>query len=180
MTGLAVRATTGRTDTDETVAFLLDAYRSCLRRPGKSIEHPLAVGRLLRDSGQPQRVVTAGLLHDLLEDTTVSAEELRERFGPDVTRLVEALTEDPSIDDQRERKAALRQKVLAAGPEAATIAVADKAIKLVDADARPSERRLEHYCATLEGVERRYGPSPLSGLLRARLERLHVAGSAAQ
>jgi len=67
--------------TDETLAFLRDAYSHRVRQPGKTIDHPLAVGQLLMEAGLPQTVVLAGLLHDLLEDTTVSAGELRERFG---------------------------------------------------------------------------------------------------
>jgi (p)ppGpp synthase/HD superfamily hydrolase len=170
----------GGTRTDETLAFLEDAYGRCLRDSGKTVDHPLEVGRLLMEAGQPRRVVLAGLLHDLLEDTTVSAEEVQDRFGPEVAGLVEALTEDPSIDDPRERKAALRRQILDAGPAAATIAVADKVAKLGEQQAHHSDQRLEHYRATLDGVERRYGHSRLSGLLRERLARCggptHVGG----
>jgi guanosine-3',5'-bis(diphosphate) 3'-pyrophosphohydrolase len=166
-----VTTITARTRTQETIAFLVDAYRGRLRRSGKRVEHSLAVARLLRDMGQARKVVIAGLLHDLLEDTTVSPGELRTRFGSDITQLVQALTEDPSIEDHRARKAALRRQVLAAGRQAATIAVADKTAKLSTEDGRPSERRLEHYRATLEGVERRYGRSRLSRQLREELAR---------
>ncbi len=162
-------AATSRTVSKETVAFLADAYRRRLRESGKTIDHSLAVARLLRDLGQPRRVVLAGLLHDLLEDTTVTAEELKERFGPDVTRLVQALTEDPSIEDARARKAALRRQILDSGRAAATIALADKAASLQDEDGAPTDRRLEHYRATLEGIERLYGRSRLSEILRERL-----------
>jgi (p)ppGpp synthase/HD superfamily hydrolase len=159
------------TKAHEAVAFLVDAYRRRLRRDGKRVEHPLAVGRLLRQTGHPEGIVLAGFLHDTLEDTTVSAEELRERFGSEVTRLVQALTEDRSIGDHRARKAALRRQVLDAGPLAATIAVADKAAKLIGEQGRPSARRMQHYRATLEGVEGRYGNSRLSSLLREQLAR---------
>jgi hypothetical protein len=88
-----------------------------------------------------------------------------------VARLVEALTQDPAIADYDRRKAALREQVLAAGRDAATIALADKAAKLAKEPARPQQSRLDHYRATLEGIERRFGPSPLSERLRAELER---------
>ena len=51
------------------------------------IEHPLEVARLLRDVGCSDTVVAAGLLHDVVEDTPVSVDELRERFGADVAEL---------------------------------------------------------------------------------------------
>jgi (p)ppGpp synthase/HD superfamily hydrolase len=132
---------------------------------------------MLREAGEPPKVVQAGLLHDVLEDTDVSPGELRERFGPEVTELVEAVTEDPSISNHRKRKEALRERVLAAGPAAARIALADKADKLTGRDGPPSERRLEHHRATLEGVEGRFGRSGLSELLRERLAPYDGAGA---
>jgi hypothetical protein len=90
--------------------FLADAYRMRLRRAGKTVEHPIAVGELLTDDRQPPTVVVAGLLHDVLEDTDVTPAELRTRFGPDIARLVEALTQDTAIVNYGERKAALRRQ----------------------------------------------------------------------
>jgi (p)ppGpp synthase/HD superfamily hydrolase len=149
--------------TNEVLSFLSDAYGH------RELDHPLAVAGLLREARQPDRVVIAGLLHDVLEDTNVTADQLRRRFGAEVAELVEALTEDGEIDDVRVRKAALRQQILDAGPAAATVALADKAAKLSEPDRNPGARRLEHYRRTLEGVERRYGHSRLSDLLRQRL-----------
>jgi (p)ppGpp synthase/HD superfamily hydrolase len=149
--------------TDQVLSFLSKAYGE---RP---LNHPLAVAELLREARQPHRVVIAGLLHDVLEDTNVTVAEVRRRFGAPVSELVEALTEDGAIDDVRQRKAALRQQILDAGPSAATIALTDKAAKLSEPDLEVNQRRLEHYRSTLEGVERRYGHSRLSELLRRRL-----------
>jgi tRNA A37 threonylcarbamoyladenosine synthetase subunit TsaC/SUA5/YrdC len=89
-----------------------------------------------------------------------------------VTRLVEALTQDPSISDYAERKAALRRQILDAGPAAATVALADKAAKIASLRYRPKDKQLGHYRATLEGIEERYGRSPLSDRVRTELERL--------
>jgi GTP diphosphokinase / guanosine-3',5'-bis(diphosphate) 3'-diphosphatase len=158
-------------DTDKALTFLRDAYASRLRRKGRTAEHPIAVSELLREDGQPPDLVLAGLLHDVLEDTNVAPEELRRQFGPDVTRLVEALTQDESIPKHRARKAALRQQILDAGPEAATVALADKAAKLSSERVRPKDRRLDHYRETLTGVEQRYGRSRLSERLREELAR---------
>jgi (p)ppGpp synthase/HD superfamily hydrolase len=149
--------------TDEVLSFLSRAYGQ------RALDHPLAVAELLSDARQPHRVVVAGLLHDVLEDTNVTAAEVRRRFGAPVAELVEALTENGAIDDVRQRKAALRQQILDAGPSAATIALADKAAKLSEPGLDVNRRRLEHYRSTLEGVELRYGRSRLSELLRRRL-----------
>jgi (p)ppGpp synthase/HD superfamily hydrolase len=151
--------------------FLEDAYLTRLARAGKMVEHPIAVGELPRDDGHPPTVVVAGLLHDVLEDTDVTPAELHTRFGPDVARLVQALTQDTAIVKYGERKAALRRQILDAGPEAAIVSLADKGAKLQSVEHRPENRRIAHYRATLDGIEARYGRSRLSERLREQLER---------
>jgi (p)ppGpp synthase/HD superfamily hydrolase len=163
----------GEVGTEEARAFVNEAYRS--RSEDEDIDHPFAVARLLQNDGQPLVLVTAGLLHDVLEDTDVSSDELRERFGPEVTRIVGALTQDPSISGYEERKAALRRQILDAGSDAATVALADKAAKIGSLHSRPKDAQLEHYRATIEGIEKRYGRSLLSERARAELERLPPA-----
>ncbi len=113
----------------------------------------------------------AGILHDVLEDTEVTAVELHATFGAEIAGLVEALTQDPSIKKYRRRKAALRAQILDAGPDAAAISLADKAAKLMSLDERPDERKLDHYRRTLSEVEQQSGPSHLTELLRAQLSR---------
>jgi len=151
--------------------FAEQAYRTRLRRRGRVIDHPVAVARLLAADGQPPRVVVAGLLHDVLEDTDVTAGELDAELGDEIAGLVLALTQDASIKKYQRRKAALRAQILDAGPDAAAISLADKAAKLMESDSRPPERKLDHYRATLSEIEQRRGPSPIGELLRAELRR---------
>jgi (p)ppGpp synthase/HD superfamily hydrolase len=70
-------------------------------------------------------VVAAALLHDVLEDTETSPDDLRRRFGAGVADLVGALTESSAIADYERRKAALRGQAVEAGTDAATIFAAD-------------------------------------------------------
>jgi (p)ppGpp synthase/HD superfamily hydrolase len=123
------------------------------------VMHPLEVARLLDEAGYPDHVVAAGVLHDVLEDTDTGAGDLTQRFGPQVARLVSAVTEDPSITDRAERKAALRGQVARAGIDAAAVFAADKVSKVREMRERASrglldpERdraRLEHYEESLE------------------------------
>jgi (p)ppGpp synthase/HD superfamily hydrolase len=151
--------------------FVADAYATRLRRQGRTVEHPIAVSELLADDGQPPPLVLAGLLHDLLEDTDVTPAELQERYGPEVARLVGALTQDTAIVKYGERKAALRAQILDAGPEAVIVALADKTAKLQSSEDRPKRRQMAHYRATLDGIEARYGHSRVSERLREQLQR---------
>jgi GTP diphosphokinase / guanosine-3',5'-bis(diphosphate) 3'-diphosphatase len=56
------------------------------------IAHPVAVAGLLRDLGGSGAMIAAGFLHDVVEDTDVPIEEIEERFGSEVRRLVEGVT----------------------------------------------------------------------------------------
>ena len=157
-----------RRELEAALAFLEEAYD---RRSDRTIDHSLDVAQMLASEGQPLAVVIAGLLHDVVEDTRVTAGELRERFGAEVADIVAALTEDEGIADYEARKAALRRRTVAAGREAAKVALADKLSKVAGLESRPGPRRLAHYRATLDAVEAAYGPSPLSTRLREQLDR---------
>jgi (p)ppGpp synthase/HD superfamily hydrolase len=91
--------------------------------------HPLEVACLLHEAGYSDEVVAAGVLHDVLENSDTGAPEIEDRFGPNVAELVTALTEDPTIEDEAERKKALRRQVARAGECAAAIFAADKVSK---------------------------------------------------
>lgn len=155
----------------DALTLLEHAYKARLRRAQRTIEHPLLVGALLAEHRQPAPVVAAGLLHDLLEDTDITVSELRGAVAPEVVKMVQALTQDPSIASYTQRKAELRRRILDAGAEAATVSLADKIAKLRDLTDRPKKRKLAHYRATLDGVEARYGASQLSETLRRQLAR---------
>ena len=53
------------------------------------IEHPLAVARILADLGLDTTTLQAALLHDTVEDTAVTVDELEQGFGPEVARIVD-------------------------------------------------------------------------------------------
>jgi (p)ppGpp synthase/HD superfamily hydrolase len=153
------------------------------------LEHPIEVSRLLQRAGAPDHVIAAGLLHDVLEKTDVPLAELRARFGRRVSRLVMALTEDEQIKGYVRRKAALRQQVAAAGPEALMVFAADKVSKIRELRAavaaaadrgqpvdgslvRP--RRLVHFRRCLGTLEERLGESALVHQLRDELAGLNA------
>lgn len=56
------------------------------------IAHPVAVAGIIRDLGGSSVMIAAGFLHDVVEDTDVTPEEIEERFGVEVRRLVEGVT----------------------------------------------------------------------------------------
>jgi len=56
------------------------------------LTHPLEVANILADIRLDAITVTAGLLHDVLEDTLISADELRKQFGDDIFQIVDGVT----------------------------------------------------------------------------------------
>lgn len=90
------------------------------------VAHVFAVGLLLHRAGFLEEVVAAGLLHDVLEDTPVTSDDLRREFGESVTRLVEAVTEPEKALPWEERKRRYREHLKEAPIEAVAISAADK------------------------------------------------------
>jgi len=90
------------------------------------IHHPEQVAVLVADNGGDDGMIAAALLHDVLEDSEATTEQLTAAFGTDVASLVVALSDDRDDDDYRGRKHRLREQVRAAGGRAAMIYAADK------------------------------------------------------
>jgi guanosine-3',5'-bis(diphosphate) 3'-pyrophosphohydrolase len=89
-------------------------------------EHPVAVASDVSKAGFEPEMVAAALLHDIVEDSDVTVDDLRERFGDRVAALVEVMTDEGEVEPYERRKSLHRQRVVAAGPEAAAIFAADK------------------------------------------------------
>jgi len=60
--------------------------------------HPLEVAAILTDLKLDDATIVAALLHDTVEDTDATHEEIREKFGPEISRLVEGLTKIKQLD----------------------------------------------------------------------------------
>lgn len=146
------------------------------------VTHPVEVACLLHEAGYSDEVVAAGVLHDVLENTDAEVGDLERRFGPGVAELVAAVTDDPSIEDHAERKAALREQVAHAGECAAAVFAADKVSKVRELRMRAShgrfqrndQSRIEHYRASLGLLDELMPRHPLVDQLRTELDALHA------
>lgn len=73
--------------------FAMNAHGEQLRESGQPyIIHPLSVAKILADLGMDCESLTAALLHDTVEDTKVTLEELKADFGEEVAELVDGVT----------------------------------------------------------------------------------------
>jgi guanosine-3',5'-bis(diphosphate) 3'-pyrophosphohydrolase len=73
--------------------FAARAHKGQTRRSGEPyLSHPLEVTSMLADMKLDNTTLVSGLLHDVLEDTDITAADLRENFGQEVADLVEGVT----------------------------------------------------------------------------------------
>ena len=129
----------------------------------------------MRDAGYDDEVVAAGLLHDVVEDSTIAPEEIEARCGPEVRRLVDALTEDPAIASYAQRKAEHRSRISRADRTVAAIYAADKLAKVRACAATgelPATHKLRHYRRTVQALDTAYPDLPFLDDLRFELETL--------
>lgn len=132
------------------------AHRNQFRDSGEAyVRHPLEVARLLAEMELDVVTLSAGILHDVLEDTAVTREELEERFGPEILLLVDGVTKLSKIPYQtREEHQAqsLRKMFLAMAEDLRVIVIklADRLHNMRTLDPLPPERQKKIARETLE------------------------------
>jgi (p)ppGpp synthase/HD superfamily hydrolase len=134
--------------------------------------HPLEVASLLYGRGFDDEVIAAGVLHDLVENTDATVSQVAARFGDRVAAIVAAVSEDDSIEDYDERKAALRARACAGGVEARAVYAADKISKTRELRAQAAHDpsvltdpknllKLAHYDASLADLRAAADDQPM-------------------
>jgi (p)ppGpp synthase/HD superfamily hydrolase len=171
----------------EQVSRILDAAlfaaqkHAAQRRKGHDgepyVNHLIEVAGLLAQSGDSldTNLVMAGLLHDTVEDTGVTAEELEKRFGKDVTGLVLEATDDKSLAKER-RKALQVETAPHKSPRAQTLKLADKVSNLRSLISSPpaewSRERKQEYAEWAARVVAGFtSPNPI---LKAEFEKAYA------
>ncbi|MFQ5334906.1 MAG: RelA/SpoT family protein, partial [Flavobacteriales bacterium] len=84
--------------------FALDAHRSIRRKSGELyIFHPLSVARIIaKEIGLGTTSIVCALLHDVVEDTEVTLDDIEAVFGEKVARIIDGLTKIQEVFDQTE------------------------------------------------------------------------------
>lgn len=162
----------------EAYEFALAAHHGPARRGDTDISHPVAVAELLQEQGCEEAVIAAALLHDVIEDTGRALGEIGERFGRDVCRLVQVMTEDATIESYGARKAEHRERVVGAGRDPAAIYAADKLAKIrmyVREGTAIPEAKFRHYRDTIELFTERRPDLPFIAEAAAELQAVQVA-----
>lgn len=82
-----------------------EMHRGQLRKSGEPyLIHPMAVAEILADLGMDEETIVAGLLHDVVEDTSYTKEQLIEDFGEEIALLVDGVTKLGSLKFESKEK----------------------------------------------------------------------------
>lgn len=137
----------------DAAAFAADRHRLQRRKDADAspyINHPLALADILAREGgvEDAKVIAAALLHDTVEDTETSIEELEVRFGKRVATIVAEVTDDKSLPkEERKRLQVVKSSSKSSG--AKLVKLADKTANLRDLISAPpadwSSQRKEEY-----------------------------------
>ncbi|MDR3012832.1 MAG: bifunctional (p)ppGpp synthetase/guanosine-3',5'-bis(diphosphate) 3'-pyrophosphohydrolase [Chitinispirillales bacterium] len=95
--------------------FSWDAHKDQVRKSGEPyLAHPVSVAMILAEQKLDSVTIAAGLLHDVLEDTPCTQEDLAKRFGEDVALLVDGVTKIRAIQmkTREDRQAETYRKML--------------------------------------------------------------------
>lgn len=106
------------------MVFLVKAFEG-VKTDKPTVLHSIRVGLRLLEHGFQTDVVVAGLLHDVLEDTTYTLDDIAKTFGPGVAGLVEVNTKNSDIVEQHERREELIKRCCEASSDALAIKVTD-------------------------------------------------------
>ncbi|MBW1706508.1 MAG: HD domain-containing protein [Deltaproteobacteria bacterium] len=90
------------------------------------VTHPFAVGVILLKAGCVDEVVVAGILHDTVEDTSITLDYIRETFGEKVASIVEGCSEPDKSLSWEDRKKHTIEYLKTAPLEVRLVACADK------------------------------------------------------
>lgn len=114
----------------DAVAWAIDAH-GAQRRKGSDVPyhaHLLGVASLVLNDGGDEEEAVAAILHDLVEDTDATVEDVRERFGDRVARIVDACTDahERPKPEWGPRKRTYIERMRTAQPDELRVSLADK------------------------------------------------------
>jgi guanosine-3',5'-bis(diphosphate) 3'-pyrophosphohydrolase len=142
------------------------------------INHPLALARVLSEEGgiTDAATICAALLHDTVEDTETTPEEIEREFGAEVRSIVDEVTDDKALP-KVDRKRLQIEHAAEASAKAKLVKLADKICNLRDMATSPpagwpDQRRREYFDWAKAVIDQLRGASPK---LEAVFDRAYLA-----
>lgn len=155
-------------------SFALEAHHGQSRKSGEAyIEHPLAVATFLAEAKLDSDTLCAALLHDVVEDTSLTLEDLRGEFGEEIAQIIDGVTKLErfrfgSVEEEQAEN--IRKMLIAVAKDIRVILIklADRLHNMQTISALPEEKRRRIAEETVEiyaPLAHRFGISQLKGKL---------------
>jgi len=141
---------------EDAFVFACEHHAAQRRKSGEDfIVHPVGVARICAGMRLDTETLCAALLHDTVEDTSASIEEVRERFGEEIVGIVDGVTKLTGITFQSRDEAQAenyRKMMVAMASDVRVILIklADRLHNMRTIDAMPKQKQLEKSRETLE------------------------------
>jgi GTP diphosphokinase / guanosine-3',5'-bis(diphosphate) 3'-diphosphatase len=145
-----------RARVQEAFVFACEHHAAQRRKSGEDfIVHPVGVARICAGMRLDTETLCAALLHDTIEDTSASIEEVRERFGDEIAQIVDGVTKLTGITFQSHDEAQAenyRKMMVAMATDVRVILIklADRLHNMRTIDAMPKQKQMEKARETLE------------------------------
>lgn len=136
------------------------------------IVHPNRVARTVSKFTKDKNIIAAAHLHDTIEDTDATYEELEATFGPDVTSLVRELTKNDKEIEKRGKKEYYLRAMNKMTPRALLIKLADRLDNLKDLNIVPAKFRTRYTEETLYIIDNL--KRPLTNEHKALIKQIRV------
>ena len=137
-------------------AVACDAHAGQQRQSGEAyIEHPVAVAEILLDLHLDAASIAAALLHDVLEDTDISREQMAAQFGEEIAHLVDGVTKLSKLEERSKEEAqagSFRKMFLAIwkDPRVVLVKLADRLHNMRTISSKPLESQQRTARETIE------------------------------
>src|SRR5919197_6110918 len=137
-------------------AFAEESHRGQKRASGEDfIEHPLGVSQILADLGMDTTTLVAALLHDVVEDTGLTLEQIEREFGEPVGQIVDGLTKLDRItfrSREQEQAENVRKMIVAMARDIRVLLIklADRLHNMRTLDVFSRQKQQEKATETLE------------------------------
>jgi (p)ppGpp synthase/HD superfamily hydrolase len=110
---------------EKAISFLVSQYNASGHNPKPVILHSIRVGMQLLELGYDVDTIVVGILHDLLEDTDTTIDDIERIFGGDIARYVQAVSFRPEIANYVEQYKEMFQRTIEVGKIAIVVKAAD-------------------------------------------------------
>ncbi|CAD7004351.1 unnamed protein product [Ceratitis capitata] len=149
--------------------FAASKHRTQRRKDNETpyINHPINVATILAVEGgiTDESVLIAALLHDTVEDTDTTFEEIKQHFGVEICEIVREVTDDKSLEKQERKRLQIEHAAMSSF-KAKLVKLADKLDNLRDLRRKPPigwslERQEQYYVWAKKVVDNMRGTNPV-------------------